>query len=377
MSLQLNDTTNSAILYMAMELSASKWKLCFGIRNGTQKRLRNVDAGDIKALELEIGLAKEKLHLSKKAQVVSCYEAGRDGFWIHRYLEQQGYVNFIVDSSSIEVNRKKRKRKTDRLDAQGLLRLLIRYDEGEKEAWIVCHVPDKAEEDKRRIDRERERLQKEKTAHSNRIKSLLILHGIVLKSLTGFKEKLKHWHTFDGHPLPIDLTSELLREYKRYELVSEQFRALQRTMLKELKTGTGRGAEVSRRLYQLKGLGLIASWLFSHEFFAWRHFNNRRQVGSCAGLTPTPYNSGDSEVEQGISKDGSKRIRGLAIEIAWLWLRYQGQSKLSLWYAERFASGGKRMRRIGIVALARKLLVALWKYVEFGVIPEGALLKAI
>ena len=377
MSLQLNNTTNSPILYMAMELSASKWKLCFGVVTGNRKRLRNIEAGDIISLENEIALAKEKLHLNSTAPVVSCYEAGRDGFWIHRYLKRQGYINYMVDSSSIEVSRKKRHRKTDRLDAQGLLRLLIRFEEGEKEAWIVCHVPSEAEEDKRRIDRERARLQQEKNAHGNRIKSLLILHGIPLKSLTGFREHLKHWRTFDGQLLPPDLTSELLREYTRYELVSEQFRALQRLMLNELKTGKGRGAEVSRRLYQLKGLGLIASWLFSHEFFAWRHFNNRRQVGSCAGLTPTPYNSGDSEVEQGISKDGSKRIRGLAIEIAWLWLRYQGQSKLSLWYAERFASGGKRMRRIGIVALARKLLVALWKYVEFGVIPEGALLKAI
>ena len=377
MSLQLNDTTKSPILYMAMELSASKWKLCFGISTGTRKRLRTIDAGNMKALESEIALAKEKLHLSENAQVISCYEAGRDGFWIHRYLGQRGYQNNVVDSSSIEVSRKKRKRKTDRLDAQSLLRLLIRYKEGEKEVWIVCHVPSEAEEDKRRINRERERLLKEKSAHSNRIKSLLILHGIQLKSLTGFAEALKHYRVFDGQPLPPELVLELSREYERYRLVSEQLRALQRNMLAEIKTGTDRGAEVSKRLYQLRGLGLIASWLFSHEFFAWRSFNNRRQVGSCAGLTPTPYNSGGSEVEQGISKDGSKRIRGLAIEIAWLWLRYQSQSKLSRWYAERFASGGKRMRRIGIVAVARKLLVALWKFVEFGEIPEGAVLKAI
>ena len=377
MSLQLNNTTNSPILYMAMELSASKWKLCFGVVTDNRKRLRNIEAGNITSLENEIALAKEKFHLNSTATVVSCYEAGRDGFWIHRYLKRQGYINYMVDSSSIEVSRKKRKRKTDRLDAQSLLRLLIRYHEGEKEVWIVCHVPSEAEEDNRRINRERERLLKEKSAHSNRIKSLLILHGIQLKSLTGFSEALKHYHVFDGQPLPAELVLELSREYERYRLVSEQLRVLQRNMLAELKTGTDRGAEISRRLYQLRGLGLIASWLFSHEFFAWRHFNNRRQVGSCAGLTPTPYNSGDSEVEQGISKDGSKRIRGLAIEIAWLWLRYQGQSKLSRWYAERFASGGKRMRRIGIVALARKLLVALWKFVEFGEIPEGAVLKAI
>lgn len=377
MSLPLNNTTNSPILYMAMELSASKWKLCFGVVTANRKRLRNIEAGNITSLENEIALAKEKFHLNSTATVVSCYEAGRDGFWIHRYLTRQGYINYMVDSSSIEVSRKKRKRKTDRLDAQSLLRLLLRYNEGEKEVWIVCHVPSEAEEDNRRINRERERLLKEKSAHSNRIKSLLILHGIQLKSLTGFSEVLKHYHVFDGQPLPAELVLELSREYERYRLVSEQLRVLQRNMLAELKTGTDRGAEISRRLYQLRGLGLIASWLFSHEFFAWRHFNNRRQVGSCAGLTPTPYNSGDSEVEQGISKDGNKRIRGLAIEIAWLWLRYQSQSKLSRWYAERFASGGKRMRRIGIVALARKLLVALWKFVEFGEIPEGAVLKAI
>lgn len=330
---------------------------------------------DLKALGDEIKLAKEKLSLSDNTKVISCYEAGRDGFWLHRYLEQNGVENKVVDSSSIEVNRKQRKCKTDRLDAQSLIRLLFRCDSGEKEVWVVCHIPTEFEEDKRRINRESDRLQKENNAHSNRIISLLITQGIKLKSFTGFREALPRLRKFDGQPLATELTAELLREYERYELANEQFKALQRNMLQIIDTEMSPGASIARRLYQLKGLGLIASWLFSYEFFAWRNFKNRRQVGSCAGLTPTPYNSGNSEVEQGISKAGSKRIRKLAIEISWLWLRYQGQSKLSRWYNERFAQGGKRMRRIGIVAVARKLLVALWKYVEFGEIPEGALLK--
>ena len=376
MSVQIHNTTNSDTLYMAIELSSSKWKLCFGITTGSRKRLRTIEALNVIALNEEIKLAKEKFNLSSNSKVISCYEAGRDGFWLHRYLKENHVENKVVDSSSIEVNRKQRKCKTDRLDAQSLLRLLIRYDSGEKEVWAVCHIPTELEEDKRRINRERDRLLKEKTAHSNRIMSLLISQGIRLKNLTGFKALLPTLSKFDGKPLEAELTAELLREYERYELVKGQFNALQKSMLQIINTETTRGSSIASRLYLLKGIGLISSWLFSYEFFAWRHFKNRRQVGSCAGLTPTPYNSGNSEVEQGISKAGNRYIRKLAIEIAWLWLRYQGQSKLSRWYHERFAQGGKRMRRIGIVALARKLLVALWKYVEFGVIPEGALLKS-
>lgn len=377
MSLQYNNTSLSNTLSMAMELSLTTWKLCFGTGGSTRKRLRTIAARDLKALKEEIELAREKFHLAKEVCVTSCYEAGRDGFWIHRHLEHQGVLNYVVDSSSIEVSRKQRQRKTDRLDAQSLLRLLRRYVGGEKDVWQVCHIPSEAEEDARRINRERERLQKERNAHVVRIKSLLALHGVVLKSLKGFARGVEGLRCYDGQVLPSDLKSELLREYERYELVSHQFRAVEQQMLDRLRTGESRGARISRSLYHLRGLGLISCWLFSHELFAWRRFNNRRQVGSSAGLTPTPYNSGHSEIEQGISKAGNKRIRALAIEAAWMWLRYQGQSQLSRWYHERFGGGGKRMRRVGIVALARKLLVALWKYVEYGLVPEGALLKKV
>ena len=374
--LQSKDSANQGVLYMSMELSHKKWKL--GFSNGEKIRVKTVDARDWKALQAEIEMAKCKLGCAKDSPVVSCYEAGRDGFWIHRALMAAGIENRVLDSASIEVSRRKKQVKTDRVDVVALLRLLMRYLGGEKQALHVIRIPTVAEEDDRRLSRERERLLKERGAHSARIKSLLVTHGIVLERMTGVARLLATARiAVTGYALPPELKSELAREYERYELVDAQVKQLEHLQIERAESQDIPAMHNIQHLRSLKGVGWQSSWILTMEFFNWRQFKNAKQVGACAGLTPTPYDSGDSTREQGISKAGNKRIRKLMVELAWLWLRYQPDSRLSQWFETRFGSGGKRMRRIGIVALARKLLVALWRYLEHGVIPPGAVLKAV
>jgi len=235
-----------------------------------------------------------------------------------------------------------------------------------------------AEEDDRRLTRERERLLKERGAHSARIKSLLVAHGIRLARLSELPRLLPTAKAaVTGYALPADLKAELEREYERYDLVDRQVKTLEQLQRARAENADSAVMDMIQQMRSLKGVGWQSSWVLIMEFFSWRQFKNGKQVGACAGLTPTPYDSGDSTREQGISKAGNKRIRKLMVELAWLWLRYQPHSALTQWFEQRFGSGGKRMRRIGIVALARKLLVALWRYLEHGVLPEGAVLKVV
>jgi len=374
--LQTNDTALAGTLYMAMELSNRKWKL--GFSNGEKNRIITIDAGDWPALTAAIDLAKTKLSCTTECKVVSCYEAGRDGFWIHRSLTADGIENYVLDSASIEVSRRRKKVKTDRVDVVALLRLLMRYINGEKEAMHAIRIPTVEAEDQRRLNRERDRLIKERGAHSARIKSLLIVHGIRLEKMSDLPLLLPTAKAaVIGYDLPADLKSELEREYVRYELTDKQIKKLEKLQIERTEAEGVPATRNIQHLRSLKGVGWQSSWILNMEFFNWREFKNAKQVGACAGLTPTPYDSGDSTREQGISKAGNKRIRKLMVELSWLWLRYQPGSKLSLWFQKRFGSGGKRMRRIGIVALARKLLIALWRYLETGVIPEGAILKVV
>jgi transposase len=369
---QTNDTTNSQNLYMALELSNAQWKLGFTTGLGQAPRLRSLEARDLFSLEKEINLAKERFSLVESCMVMSCYEAGRDGFWLHRYLQTRGVNSLVVDSASIEVNRRFRRAKTDRMDVGKLLTMLVRYHGGEKKVWSVVNPPSVEVEDQRQLHRELMSLKRERTHHINRIKGLLASQGVVMPMKADFLEQLKAVHLWDGSPLPSALNMRLLREYERYEKVQEQVRQLEKERLEAIRTSTSPVMEQVRQLLILKGIGLNSAWLYVMEFFSWRNFRNRRELGSLAGLTPTPYQSGESSKERGISKAGNKPIRAMAIEIAWAWLRFQPKSALSLWYQERFAQGSSRIRRIGIVALARRLLVALWQYLETGILPEGA-----
>ena len=368
-----NNTKNDR-MYIALELSNKTWKIFFS--NGFKKRKKTIDAGKLYQLEHEIAKTRKHFGMSEDVKINSCYEEGRDGFWIHRFLESRGIHNIVVDSASIEVNRRSRRAKTDRIDAEKLLNMLMRYIGGERKLWSVLHVPSSNEEDARRINREIKRLKKERTAHTNRIKSLLILHGIRLVINRKFLINLEQVRLWNGEKLPRRVKAEIVRDYQRYELIKVQLLELELDKNALLKSENTQARKVVA-LKRLKGIGTISSWDLVYEFFGWRRFNNVQQVGGAAGLAPTPYASGSSDHEQGISKAGNRRVRSLMIELAWYWLRFQPQSKLSCWFQERFGSGGKRMRKIGIVALARKLLVSLWKYLDKGVLPEGAQMKAV
>lgn len=372
-------------LCLALELSFSSWKLGFTI-DGRKIRIRQVAARDWTAFFDEIRRAKEALGVEFSVPVRTCYEAGRDGFWIHRKLEEVGIFNLVLDSSSLEVNRRARKVKTDRVDADKMARMLYRYHRGERGIWSVVRVPSPEAEDARRSHRERERLLKERTQHLNRIRSLLALYGLKLGGpgprFTGQVRKLV---AEAGAELGTQVRREIERECVRLDLVYEQVKEIGKECRETLKASETAGARKAERLMTLNGIGEHGAWILAHEFFGWRNFDNRRQVASAAGLTPTPFTSGKSIRDQGISKAGSSRIRNLVVEQAWCWLRFQPDSELSRWYREKFEPSplkrveknkAKRMRKVGIVALARKLLIALWKYVERGIVPEGAILKA-
>lgn len=372
--LQDKDSAVGQVLYMALELSNKTWKL--GFSNGEKQRVKSITAGDWTALRAQLAEAKAKLGGRPACRVISCYEAGRDGFWVHRALTGDGVENHVVDSASIEVKRRKRQVKTDRVDVGSLRRLLLRFVNGERQALTSIRVPSVAEEDQRRLNRERKRLQKERHALSVRSQSLLLVHGIRLTSMRQLPALLPEAKAaVVGYALPPDLTAELQRTYDRFTLVDQQLKELEALQKARVEAGESRALKQVRQLMRLKGVAWQSSWPLAMEFFSWREFANDKQVGACAGLTPTPYASGESEHEQGISKAGNKRIRTLMVELAWQWLRYQPDSQLSRWYRARFGHGGKRWRRIGIVALARKLLIALWRYLETGQLPAGAVLK--
>ncbi len=362
-------------LYLAFELGNSEWKLGFSIGLGQAARQRKVQAGDLVGLEAEIRRAKERFKLAETTRVVSCYEAGRDGFWLHRYLVSQGVDNRVVDSASIEVNRRAKRAKTDSLDVQKLLTMLIRSDNGEEKVWSVVHVPSVEAEDSRHLHRQLSAFKADRTRHSNRIKGMLVGQGVRLPVEADFLERIEQVRLWDGGALLPGLQARLKREFAGYQFVTQQVQELEAERRQLLRHSTEPSVEQVRRLLQLRGLGENSAWLFVMEFFGWREFRTRRQVGGLAGLTPTPYQSSEQSREQGIDKAGNSSIRSMAIEIAWGWLRHQPESDLSLWFQRRFGQGSKRLRKIGIVALARKLLIALWRYLAYGEMPTGAQLK--
>jgi transposase len=365
------------VLHLAFELSQNKWKLAFS--NGEKIRTVTVAARNLEQVQEEIEKAQVRFKMKGNVRILSCYEAGRDGFWLHRYLLSCGVENVVVDSSSLEVNRRKRRAKTDRIDARKLLQMLMRYHGGERKLWSVVNVPSVEAEEGRNLNRELEVLKKERTMHRNRIRGLLIQQGLVVRNPSGkkFLQEVEVLRSWDGEELPEDLKARIVREYERLRMVEEQIKVLKKERERRVQSADKPSYRKVAQLRTLYGIGVTSSWDFVMEMFAWRQFRNRRQVGAFPGLTPTPYDSGGIQREQGISKAGRGRIRALSIQIAWSWLRFQPQSKLSKWFWHRFGHGGKRMRRIGIVAVARRLLIDLWRYLEYGLIPEGARTRAV
>lgn len=378
-TLQEQDSAKSPVLYMAIEMGEKNWKLLFSSgepkRNGQLRTYqRTIEGNDWEALGEMIKLSKGRLKLDKDVRVVSCYEAGQDGFYPHRQMLMRGIDNRVVDSASIEVNRRARRAKSDGLDVRKLLEMLVREGRGEVGVWRVVNVPTEDEEDRRRTHRELERLKKEDKQHRTRIRSLLKLFGIRPMVKPGGRGWPEYLEGLKGQ-MGGRARAEIERESRRLELVKEQVRKLEALRREALEAAPDDPLmRMILGLILLRGIGEGSAWLLVLEFFGWRKFKNRRQVAGCAGMDPTPYDSGESAREQGISKAGNKRVRWLMVELAWSWLRYQPDSRLSQWFQRRFGEGGKRQRRIGIVALARRLLVDLWRYVDAGVIPEGAVL---
>ena len=364
-----------ATVYLAFELSKAKWKLGV-LLPGSQKLSRyTIGGGDLVALAARLADIRKKA-ASRGVRILACYEAGLDGHWLHRWLMQQGLINHEIDPSSIEVNRRARRAKTDRIDLEKLMRAFLAHLRGEPRVCSIVHVPTVEDEDRKRRSREREHLIKERTDHINRIKGLL--HGLGIRDVQplarSFIERLAKLRTGDGRLLPVRLKEEIAREHARLRLVAGQLAELEAKSRAELRAAQPGSPEARiMQLIDLKGIGPVGGQELVNEVF-YRDFNNRRQVGSYFGLTGTPYDSGERSREQGISKAGNRRARELAIELAWLWTVHQPDSALTRWFRERVRDLKGRIRRIAVVALARKLMVALWRYLTTGVIPTGALL---
>jgi transposase len=367
---------HSPRLLVAMEMSLKKWGIALAVEGQSRKRVKTVAGGDYLALLKAVEEAKHRFGLCADTQVVFCYEAGRDGFFPYRCLTELGHEVWVIDSASIELSRRRRQAKSDGVDLDKLAELMQRKARGEPKALRVVRVPSPEAEGQRTLPREREVLMHDAQRLRNRIESALFAQGHrdVPKTAKG----LQAWMETQAASLGQQLRERLIRDIERLALLENQFKTVGKTLAAQVQqehmtTVVG----VAKALMQLSGIGLIGAWVLASEIFGWRKFRNRREVGAILGLTPTPYSSGNDEREQGISKAGNARARSMLVELAWLWLRYQPDSALSQWFKTRFSGGGKRMRRIGIVALARRLAVALWRYSDQGVIPVGAKLKTV
>lgn len=363
-------------MFVSFELGLRDWKLAFASAMGEKPWLVTIGPGDLVGLSEALDKARRRLGLAAACRVFSCYEAGREGFWLHRQLTEMGIVNLVVDSSSIEVDRRARRAKTDRLDARKLLGMLLRYWAGEKDLWSVVKVPTPEQEGGRQLQREIRTLTKEQTRLTNRIKGLLASQGVgVRMGRRGLDKGLDAIRIWDGSPLPSGLRRRLEMEIARRDVVHRQLLDLESERDARMLKGQDRASEIARRLKTLCGIAEVGAETYAREF-SWREFKNRREVGCLVGLTPTPYQSGEMLRERGISRAGNRHVRGVFVDLAWVWLRSQPQSELTQWFNQRFARGGPRLRKIGIIALARKLVIALWRYADFGEIPRGALLKS-
>jgi transposase len=372
-------TERNSTIFVAIELSQKTWLVTLHSPDKDKISRHKVDGGDHAGLLGLIDRVRDRAAraLGAVPAVASCYEAGYDGFWLHRLLMVAGITNYVIDPSSIAVEQRARRVKTDRIDGEKILRTLMAYLRGEPRVARMVRVPTPEQEDARRATRERHRLVKEQTAHTNRIKGLLRLHGFAVGNprrrdwLTGLAQQ----RDCQGQAVPPRILTEIENEHARLMLVRKQLDAIERAPAAA--NPTPAAAEMTRRseqLLRLKSLGPAFSTTLTQEVF-YKDFSNRREVGSYFGLAPSPWQSGGTDRDQGISKAGNPRARCAAVELSWLWLRHQPDSELSQWFRQRTLNASKRTKRIAIVALARKLMVALWRFLTTGLVPAGALLK--
>lgn len=359
-------------LYGSFELGLKHWKLALAPSPGIKPWIRTVAGGDLEAVRKSIARAKQRFGLPASARVVSCYEAGRDGFWIHRALMGLGIANRVVDSASIEVSRRARRTKTDRLDAVKLVAMLMRVCGGECGVWREVRVPTVTDEAARQVSRERTQLVQDATRLINQMRSILATWG----SRWPARRPEAWWLTvrdWSGALLPASVQQRLAHAQARLALLEEQIAILghqQRAAVASAPMATGLA-----RLVRLKGIATTSASVLMDEGLLWRTFRNRREIGGLLGFRPVPYQSGEAARDVGIDRAGNMRWRSVMVQLAWGWVHWQPASALTQWYQRRFAKGGSRARRIGIVALARKLLIALWRYATTGLVPDGAMLK--
>jgi len=369
-----------AAIFVSLELSRSTWLITSLVPGGGDKMSKHsVRSGDVAELMTHFAKLRDKAHVRAGASfpIIVIQEAGLDGFWIHRVLERAGIESHVVDAASILTSRRRRRAKTDRIDGEALLRTLLAYKRGEPRVCAMVRAPSPEEEDRRRLCRERRTLVAERVAHVNRIKGLLFAQGIAdYEPLRGDRhQRLEALRTGDGRPLPPHLKAQITRELDRLELLLEQIKAVEAERNALLESTNDAVSTAVQALAGLRGIGPeLTAMLWSECLF--RSFRNRRQIAAYAGLAPTPWQSGSVRHEQGVSKSGNPRLRSTMIQLAWLWLRHQPTSELSLWFRERVKRNGGRGKKTAIVALARKLLVALWKFSSSGVVIEGAMMKA-
>lgn len=379
-TLKKDSTREEGLLAVALELSQKCWKLAFQDGRHEKPSIHNArdETPSLRLTEVVgfISKQKEKWDLAADCRVVLMYEAGQDGFWLYRALKKRGYEALVIDPASIPVERQSRRKKTDRLDAIKLVNSLLAYLRGERDRMHPVRVPEETAEAQRQLVRERGTLQQEIQQHRDRMRKLLRTVGCWDRAGSDFAKRLSEGKLscHDGAALPAQLQQRLMSECERIALAEKQMDALEAKLKDQLPIA------VQERLFhlqKLKGVGEVGATRLVLELF-WRQFRNRREVGSCVGLVPQPYDSGESHVDQGISKQGNRRVRALLIEMAWMWLRHQPESAISRWFAQRTcgAVANKRGKRIAIVAVARRLVIALWRYVEEGTVPEGARFKA-
>ena len=366
-------------VHVAIELAVSSWLVAARLPGAEKVRLHRIEGGDTAALLALI--AELRSSASRKlggiAGVACCFEAGRDGFWLQRLLAAHGIAAHVLEPASVLVNRRARRAKTDRLDAEGMLRVLAAWLGGDRQVCSMVRVPTPEEEDAKRPHREREHLVQEKLRLVNRIEALLFTQGIRARpSLRSWERDLAELRTGDGRALPPLLRAELDRLRRRLVLILELIRETEAERAEALAAAADDAmAQKITALQRIRGVGANFAAVLGREVF-YRSFANRRQLASYVGIAPTPHQSGGTDRDRSISRAGNARARTTLIQLAWLWLRYQPGSALATWFRERVGALQGRTRRIAIVAMARRLLVALWRYVETGVMPDGAAVRA-
>ena len=361
-------------LYMALELSTKEWWLTMSPTPSVRPRRVRVRVGDWDGVARAVQSARAQFGLAADAPVVSCYEAGRDGFWPHRLLTDLGVTNLVVDSSSIELPRRVRPVKTDRVDGEKLLRLLLRHGAGERGMWHVVQVPSRALEDARHASRARTMLQVERTRYRNRLHGLLMLHGVRLRLDAQFPARLARATDWAGVPLPAGVQARLLVVWRVLTTIDHERNQARAAEARRVRP-TAVALTVAQRLVRLRGIAARSAIVLADELWS-RDIRNRRELGGLTGLVSAPYASGTRRMDQGLTRGGLPHVRHTAVQLARCWLRHQPDSALSQWFRARFGGRGLVAYRIGIVALARRLLIALWRYVTIGQAPAGALLKA-